>query len=260
MLRLITVCRCQFALTLPYLHICTVPSPQGMPFTVVLDEGNSSKSSNPRRTSDTETSQPPKASAIDVIRSPDSAKTVRRQQRDELASLFGGEVLEPSTPKQVAANERERVIDSFALDAEESVPSSPTIEFKEYWDPATVLQAEDCALTNFASGRAVAASAAQDKQLSSVRLRQRLSELEQGRHQHEEAVRNVQVMLERQAQISEAKLRVVQEKYDVIKGLSTALEKQIAVLARERDDYKARCERAEARYELQRRQAQRGSD
>ena len=232
-----------------------------MPATVVQDDGTSSKPSNPRRTSDTEALQPLKTSTSDVIRSPDSAKTARRQQRDELASLFGGEVLEPATPKQVPANERERVIDSFALDAEDSVPSSPTLESKEDWDLTAVLQGEDCVLPNFASGRVIAGvSAVQAKQLSFVRLRQRLSELEQGRHQHEDAVRNLQVMLDKQAQISEAKLRVLQEKYDVIKGLSAALEKQISLLAHERDDYKARCERAEARYELQRRQAQRGSD
>ena len=62
-----------------------------MPFTAVQDDGTSSKPSNSRRTSDTEPSQPLKASTSDVNRSPDSAKTVRRQQRDELASLFGGE-------------------------------------------------------------------------------------------------------------------------------------------------------------------------
>ena len=57
-------------------------------------------------------------------------------------------------------------------------------------------------------------------------------------------------------QTSEAKIRAVEEKYDTIKALSITLQRQVISMARERDEFKARCERAEARFELQRKRAQ----
>ena len=56
----------------------------------------------------------------------------------------------------------------------------------------------------------------------------------------------LQAILDKQRALSAEQLRAVQEKYDVVKAVSVALERKLVDLARERDYFKEQMERAVA--------------